>query len=385
MIDTQVDGDVEALRGNATWLRSTLKSNLSDGADDTQAARRDSDRSWEGEGQRAYSDFARQLVGVTDQHESRVGRAAAAIDDYAGRLRRLQHRMEQLRGDARGGGLTVSGKTIERPPDAPAVRALPAGASSAEADAHAERTAAHDQSVEKIELYERIDGECVSAWETFLTYLDSDLAAAVEDAQEGEEIDALKTFVTDNGLNFVAGSSLAFFDGNLARRSADYSRRADELRAARRSGNPARRARGHGPGAREQVRTWRSNARGLARVSRVLGPVGVAVDIGFGVWDVSHGGSPGHATATTVASIAGGAAVVADAGALAAAGIVTAPVWGTALAAGAVAVGAGWAAGQAWDALPDDVTDAVDDTISDAWEGTTDVVSDGWDKVTGWF
>jgi len=384
VIDTHVDGDVEAIRGNADWLRTTLRSSLSDGGDETQAARRQSDRSWEGEDQRAYHDFTGRLVRVTDQHESRVGRAATAIDDYAGRLRRLQHRMEQLRDNARSGGLIVAGETIERPDDAPAVPALPAGASPEQADAHAEQMAAHDRAVEKIELYDRISDDCDSAWQTFVSYIDVDLAAAVEDAREGDEVDALKTFVTSNGLNFVAGSSLIFFDKDLARRADDYRARAHELRRARRSGNPARRARGNAPGAQQQVRQWRNTARSLSRVSRVLGPVGVAVDIGFGIWDVSQGGSPGRATATTVASIAGGALVVAGAGALAAAGVVTAPVWGTALAAGAVAVGAGWVAGQAWDALPDGVTDTVDDAISDAWESTTDAVSSGWDKVTGW-
>lgn len=384
MIDTHVDGDVSAIRSNASWLRDTLKRHLGDAADDAVAARRQSTRDWEGKDQSAYHDFTGKLSGAMDDHKARAGRAAQAYDDYAGRLHRIQHRMGQLRGDATGGGLVVSGEKIEKPADAVAVPELPAGSTPGEEKAHDDKMKAHDAQVAKITLYERISDDVTNAWNSFQDYCDSDLAAAQADAEEGQDIDALRGFVEDNGLNFVAGTSITFFDGDLEKRAKDYLARADELRKARRSGNPARRARGTAPEAAERVRGWRNTARGLAKWGKVLGVVGVAVDIGFGIWDVAHGGSPGRATVTTAASIAGGALVVAGVGALAAAGIVTAPVWGTALAAGAVAVGAGWLAGKAWDALPDDFTDGVDDAMSDAWEGTKDVVSDGWDKVTGW-
>lgn len=384
MIDTHVDGDVAAVRSSASWLRDSLEQNLGEGADDATAARRQSGSDWEGRDQAAYYAFTGKLVKAMDDHESRTGRAAQAYDDYAGRLHRLQHRMSQLRGDASGGGLVVTGETIQQPADAAAVPGLPAGSTPAESQAHDESMKAHDAQVAKIELYNRISDDCTNARNDFEDYCSSDLAAAQKDAEQGQDIDALRGFVEKNGLNFIAGASINSFNGNLDQRAKDYLAQADELRRARRSGNPARRARGRAPGAADKVGGWRNAARGLARWGKVLGVVGVATDIGFGVWDVAHGGSPGRATATTAASIAGGAAVVAGAGALAAAGIVTAPVWGTALAAGAVAVGAGWAAGKAWDALPDDVTDAVDDTMSDAWDGTKDVVSGGWDKVTDW-
>ena len=385
MIDTHVDGDVEAIRGNADWLRQTLKKNLEEAGDDALSARSVSDSVWEGKDQVAYSNFARTLVGVTDDHARRTGRAAQAYDDYAAWLHRMQHRMGQLRGDARDGGLILAGEEIQEPPAAEAVPDLPAGSTPEQKDAHDQKMAAHDAAVKKIELYQRIDDAVSDAWENLISYVDGDLTDAVADAQEGDDVDSLKKFVEDNHLNFIAGGSLTFFDKRLSQRARDFRARADELRAARRSGNPERRARGRAPGAAKQVGRWRKTARGLSKFSKVLGPVGVAVDIAFGLWDVAHGGSPGRATVTTVASIGGGALVVAGAAALAATGVLAAPALVVGLAAAGVAVGAGWAAGKAWDALPDDFTDGVDDTMSDAYEGTKKAVSEGWDKVKGWF
>ena len=42
-------------------------------------------------------------------------------------------------------------------------------------------------------------------------------------------------------------------------------------------------------------------------------------------------------------------------------------------------------AGKAWDALPDDFTDSVDDEVGDACDATEDAVGDGWDTVKGRF
>lgn len=385
MIDTQVDGDPEGVRRSATWLRETLRQSVRDAADETAGARSQAGRDWEGDDADAYRSYARNLVQATDDHAERVGRAAQSFDSYATRLRTLKSRMGEIRTEARGGGLTVAGKVIEAPAPAEAVPALPAGATTQEAIAHDERVVSHGQQVDRIELYDKLADDAEAAWTAFTDWCDTELRADVTDAEETSDLDGLKGFIGDNMGNFLAGVGITFTGGTLLEKAGDYKARADELRAARRSGNPARRARGTAPDARSNVRAWTETAEGLRRFGRFLGPVGIATDIGFGIWDVSQGGSPGRATTTTVASIAGGAAVVAGAGALAAAGIVTAPVWGTALAAGAVAVGAGWLAGQAWDALPDDFTGAIDDGISDAWDGATDTVSEGWDEVTSWF
>jgi hypothetical protein len=384
VIDTHVDGDVSAVRTGATWLRDTLKKNLGDAADDAVAARRQSTRDWEGRDQAAYHDFTGTLAKAMDDHKARAGRAAQAYDDYAGRLHRIQHRMGQLRDNARDGGLVVAGETIQQPPDAVAVPDLPAGSTPEESQAHHDKMKVHDAQVAKIDLYQQLADDVTNAWDDFQDYCDSDLTAAQKDAEEGDDIDALRTFVEKNGLNVIAGASVAFFDGSLERRAEEYVARADELRRARRSGNPARRARGRAPDAGERIRGWRNAARGMARWAKVLGVVGVAVDVGFGVWDVAHGGSPGRATVTTAASIAGGALAVA--GVVAVAGLLTvsAPVWVTAAAAAGAAALVGYGAGKAWDALPDSFTDGVDDAMSDAWDGATDAVGDGWHAVTGW-
>jgi len=196
-----------------------------------------------------------------DAHRKRIGRAATAYDDYAARLHRLQHRMEQLRGDARAGGLVVSGESIQQPTDAGAVPDLPAGSTPQQAEEHDAKMEAHDAQVAKIELYQRISHDRESAWDTFADCCDADLVDAQADAEQGEGIDSLLGLVQDNLANFGTGVSINFFDGRLEERAEEYQSKADQLRKDRRSGHPGRRARGNAPDAKAKIRDWRSTAR----------------------------------------------------------------------------------------------------------------------------
>lgn len=399
MIDTEVLGEVSEVESGAAWLRESLRAGVDAAAEQTARARRTAQSDWHGLSGNAYATFAGTVVDLADDHVARIRRAADAFDDYAVHLRGVKEAMGGHRESARGGGLTVAGFVISAPPDVPALRGLPADATPAETTAWESDKAAYDAGVAKLELYDRLAGDVDREHSRHAEWIESRLGPAAADAEEDGGTSELIVQVEKSWGQFLVGAGLQFGDGRLAGRikrfgdlAGEYQRKADDLRRARRSGNPARRAEGNAPGARDRVRDYARNADELAEHAkwlrlggRALGPLGLLVDGYFGYQDIQDGESPTGVVLSSAGGTLAAAGVVAGAGALAAAGIVTAPVWGTALAAGAAAVGVGWAISEGWDALPDGFTDAVDDTVMDAADAVGDTVSDGWDEVTSWF
>lgn len=382
MIDTEVLGSVSAVKRGATWLRDTLKPGVDGAAEQTAQGRRTAESEWHGLAGNAYASFDKQVVDLADGHAERIGRAADAFDDYAVHLQGVKDTMSGYRDEARGGGLSVTGFVIQAPPDVAALPALPADATPGEASAWEADKAAYDEGMAKIELYNRLAGDVDREFTRHSDWIDTHLGPAARDAEEDGGTNALIRQLEKSWGQLLTGAGLEFWQGALASKATravalatEYQRKAADLRSARRSGNPARRAEGNAPGARDRVRDYTRNADELAENAkwlklggRALGPLGLVVDGYFGYQEIQDGGSP---TGVVLSSVGG---TVAAAGVVAVAATVGAPVLATAAVAGIAAVGVGWAVSEGWDALPDDFTNAVDDTVSDAW-----------DEVTSWF
>ena len=156
------------------------------------------------------------------------------------------------------------------------------------------------------------------------------------------------------------------------------------------SGDPRVRGSADTPSGRATLDDLLGKAEWLKKGGRLLGPAGILIDVGFGVYEATQTGDWTRAVLTTGGSIAGGALVVAGAGALAAAGVVTAPAWLVVVGAGVAAAGVAYGVGYVydhWDDITDWTGDRVDDVTdfaSDTWDDATDAVGDAWDSVTPW-
>ncbi len=160
----------------------------------------------------------------------------------------------------------------------------------------------------------------------------------------------------------------------LERRQFRLKGEAEDLRKARRSGNPARRALGNAPETAGRIRDLLEESKWLGRGGRALGPVGIAYD--------AYRGLESDKPAGGVLAAEAGAGAAALLVATAPVSVPTVVVVGGAVVAGA---GAAWAATEGWDALPDGFTDPVDDFVGGAWDGTKDLAGDGWTEVKSWF
>lgn len=385
MIETKVEGEVESVNAAGTWLRHTLKSNVSDAGDNQATARNSARGSWEGVAAEGYQEFTRHIVQATDNHAERVGRAATAFDDYAARLARAKTTMTGIRTRAASGGLTVSGTMIAEPPSVAPSVVVPGSPEEAE----------RETAIDRVTLYNTLLEETGTEHDSFATWVEARLPADVSDAQEKDEIDTVLTELEAVIPNFAAGAGAGLAGLALTRKGEGYRAEAREFRRKSRvSGDPRVRGQADTPGGRANVDDLLGKARGLGRFGRILGgPAGIGIDIAFGIKDGIETGDWTRAALTTGTSVAVGVGVVA----LVAAGVVTAPVWATVLAGGALAAGAAWGVGQIydnWDSISDwggDRVDDVQDFASNTWDGATglasdagDLAGDAWDSVTPW-
>ncbi|WP_431306173.1 WXG100 family type VII secretion target, partial [Mycobacterium hubeiense] len=85
-IDTKVEGNPEAVRSTAEWLRSTLASKISHTVDQIHGARTTASADWRGDAGDAF--VARMTSGATKAEglETAVANGAQAIDNYAAPL-----------------------------------------------------------------------------------------------------------------------------------------------------------------------------------------------------------------------------------------------------------------------------------------------------------
>ncbi|GAB2758242.1 hypothetical protein GCM10027020_08320 [Nocardioides salsibiostraticola] len=372
MIETEVKGSTTSVDSAATWLRDSLKTQVDNASEDVLAAKRKAERHWEGSSGRAYVGYVKDIIQVSDAHVDRIETAAGEIEAYSARLKQAQERMKALRVEARAGGLGVVGTVIQTPPDAVAPTPPALDAPDADRTRFTDDMGAFQAKVEKIELYNRILGDVELEWSNFLEWIDANLKPAPK-ALEAPEVDKLATFVRENVGNLGIAFGLTLGERSLLNKTEALRAEAKELRDARRSGNPARQARGNAPEAPGRIKDLNRYADWAGRGGRILGPVGAAWD----TYQALEGESPGGGL-LAVAAGAGATALV----------IATAPVSvpTVVVVGGAVVVGAGvtWAVTEGWDALPDDFTEPVDEWVGDRWDDTKGALSDGWGAVTGW-
>lgn len=380
-MDTRVEGSPAAVTSAATWLRDTLAKKLADSGDDQQDARTSARGSWEGETASSYQNFAGDLLKATDKHEERVKRAATALDQYAARLQRCIDEMSAIRGRARSGGLTVAGTVIHQPPDAP----------SATFEEGSEEEADHRAAVARIDVWNELVEDTSTTYQDFVDWVDGHVPSDVADAREKDASDTLLDVVEAALPNFAAGAGVGLTRLALLDASRAYKADAAELRRRSRvSGDPRVRGSADTPSGRATLDDLLGKAEWLKKGGRLLGPAGILIDVGFGVYEATQTGDWTRAVLTTGGSIAGGALVVAGAGALAAAGVVTAPAWLVVVGAGVAAAGVAYGVGYVydhWDDITDWTGDRVDDVTdfaSDTWDDATDAVGDAWDSVTPW-
>ncbi|MCV7068248.1 hypothetical protein H7H51_25615 [Mycolicibacterium farcinogenes] len=114
-IDTKVEGDPNAVRSVANWIRSTLASKVSLTVDQLHTARTTASADWKGD---AGDAFVARLTSGTPKAEgleTAIGSSAQAIDNFATELQRAQSDMQKVRDKAAAAGLTISGFTIQDP------------------------------------------------------------------------------------------------------------------------------------------------------------------------------------------------------------------------------------------------------------------------------
>lgn len=377
MISTVVVGDPASVQGLARWLRCSLLLATSDAAALTVSARSSSAGRWEGEAAEGYREAAGGVVALTDQHCARVERAAYLVDAYASHLADVQAQMASIRERATAGGLVVADDLVLPPRPEPVPTPVPPpGASAAGVAAHGRQVEAYAAWTARRALYDALASEAVEVLARHVEWVETYLASAPEElAAEASGVDQLHAALasTPAGL-LVVGLDRALGE-SLGRRSASLTRELADLRSAARSGNPARVTQAATPDALERRSALPGEIDRTRSAARVLGPVGVLYDVYSDAVAISDGASPGETVFETFGG-SGGAVLAATGASLLVVGL---PTWAGVIIVGGAAAAGAWVGGdiadRVWDRFPDELTDAVDDGLSRAWDWFTETVS----------
>lgn len=395
MIETRVEGSPSSVRAAATFIGETLRDGVDRAGTARDKARSTARAAWDGDSAEAYRDFTARLVKAGDEQLTDLADAAEKLRAYAGKLERMQDRMQDRRAEAHGGGLKVAGSQIQEPD--PAVRPddLPAGATPAESDAWDAKNAAFAKQNDRIELYNRLVDEVLDDWDRLEEWVTANLqdfwTRAKTPSLASLALDELKVapatlagLVTD-----LHGQQLEELAKHWEKSGADLAGAAQTALSNRRSGHPGRKAAARNfdiQGARGEATALADAAKGAKRLARGIPLIGVGLSVGLAANDIAHGESPSSVGVGEVAAVvAGGAATVA----LVAVG---APVIAVVGGAAIVGVGASMAATYAYEELvPQDVREAFDDGLKEFGNDVADIGRDvgggakkAWDKVSFW-
>lgn len=369
-IDIKIEGDPESIRSAGRWLRSSLSGGVEDCTTQVYRARGDSEGGWQGEAGNAFRGKMTSGGKSADELTADTDRAGQSFEVYADDLQTARSGMQRARQIALDGGLEVTDTQILEPGAAPTV---PAGAEVTPqmAQAHETALAAHQQ---KVTAYNAAAGEANRAF-------------GILDAAKGHAQGVWKDFWGKryfNAADFVNGTigQLAARHKSILLKESD--RLLEESKLARQR---YLRAPGGSPEARmyTQHEFEKANAAEKARaralsVGRRFGSkipiIGLGITAAGVGYDIHTGKPPGKA----IISGAAGALGAAGAGLLVGA-LVSNPIgWGVVagIAGGALV---GYGAEKLYDALPDNVTNKIEEGTKAVGNAIAGGAKKVWDSI----
>ena len=382
-IDTFVAGTPSEIKAAAELLDPALKSALDYSKSAGQVIPTSVRSHWYGRSADAYVSL---LHDIGDASSDLIGFArdgAEKLRAYAGQLERMQNDFADHRDKASAEGLSVSGNTISAPI---------APTSYVVTDRDDPNWDAWQRYQDRVKTYNRIAEDVGSWWGELEVWVHENLDAFAGTIPTESALTTALGALADAGADIP--KEYIGYQGDLWKANSEFltkegerlrSEAADWVRKLR-SGNPAVRAAAEAAnphGLRWQASEVEELAQKLGKTAKWVPGVGWVLDGVDFVKALEGDGSPSSVGVDVIADTAGGilGGIAAGAG-IAAAGI-TAPVWVPVAAGAAIAIGVGAGAVWAYESwVPQDVREAIDAGLSDAWDATTDFAEDAWDNTT---
>ncbi|PKH37471.1 hypothetical protein SAMN05192575_101453 [Nocardioides alpinus] len=419
-IETEIQGSPSSIEGAATWLRGSLEPELTAAADAANGARRDAEMGWSSVAGDEFVGIASRIRNSSDDLAAAAKKMAGDLDDFAGKLKRSQDQMADVRSTARSAGLGVAGFVVQHPGDGPARPPDDFEGTTEEVDAHNRRVAAYNAHQDLLTAYHDAETEAAR--------IDRYYATACRELQEeylpGTHAAWILTLTDIVGASAagVIGATIALERSKLLQSAQDLvdeaTRAINDLQA-----HPERYMKrrwfffqtldearleadrlaiqGKLDEAEDLLRRADDVAdsralRYLGRAGKILGPLGLGLGV-FNDWQegetntqiaVSQGVSAGLGAAAGFGASVGTAALIGAAAGSVVPGVGTAvgAVVGTVIGAG-VAIFADGAIDSLFENGPD-VGQAWDegvDALADTGEAIADGVSSVGDTIGGWF
>jgi hypothetical protein len=419
-VETEIQGSPSGIEGAATWLRSSLEPKVTAAADAANDSRRSAEMSWSSTAGDEFVDMVRQARDKIDGLASATTTMAGDLDDFAGKLRRSQEQMGDVRSTARDAGLTVVGYVVQHPGDGPTRPPMTFEGTPEEVADYEDRVAAYNAHQELLSAYRAAETEAARIDRYYATAC-RDLQSAYQPGTHAAWILTLSDIVGDTAAAAI-GVNIAINQSRLTQSAQDLideaTRAIDDLQA-----NPDRYMRRRWfffqtldearleadrlaiQGRLDEAEDLLARAdeladsralRYLGRAGKVLGPLGLGLGV-YNDWQegetteqiiVSQGVSAGLGAAAGFGASVGTAALIGAAAGSVVPGVGTAvgAVVGTVVGAG-IAIFADGAIDSLFENGPD-VGKAWDegvDALADTGEAIADGVSSIGNTIGGWF
>lgn len=371
-IDLEIPGDPAALHTLADWLSPKVSDQTDELHSRLQRTARESAMWWLGETGAAFRSCTYSIAEAVDPVDAYAKDAATVFRAYANRLERSRNTFDGYLDDARKHYLIVQGVVITMPPPPPTYILAPGQEPPPERGPNGECIAPrpagwHERAKEE---FERIAGDVGKWWGELDNWIDEHivplmgritefdaLAAAFETLKTGNEL--TMGFLLENTERRWE-ESLKIYEDAAAQAKLDADTHRDRLRP----GDPRVSSAAEKVTKPELVQARKDLDDIVGKIksgSKILGGVGIAVDVVVAATDVMNGGSISSATVGLLGGLGGGALGAAGVTGLAALAGVTLPV--TVVVGAVVLVGWGVSELAVWgweSAVPLYVREAID-------------------------
>ena len=379
-VNVRFEGSPESIRASGEWMRTKLTSGVHDCVSQIHKGRTSAEAGWTGAASEGFRGTMRSGAPKGDDLATEAETMGRSVEQYADQLHTAQKGAERAKQIARDGGLTVTDTQILSPGPAPSQPAsLPAdatpqareahGNAMAAAQAHEKKAAAYAAAKQEADransIYEQAKKRALNAWQT---------------AQQ-------KAIVHAGEFVQGSGGGLIQFHQKILRAEADRLFQESRDAHARYLKSPGGSTEAQFHAQQQQSKVMQAEEAKARAVHAERGAAGIAVRaagrglaVGGVAWDISHGKPPGKAIFSGALAYGGGVAATAGVTML-----VSNPVGWAAVGIGAAGVGGGILVGMAgdalWDAMPDGVTNKINEGVEAAGSAIGDAAKSTWDAL----
>lgn len=219
-VDTEIKGKPGDIENAADWLKGKLATKLDDAVGKLNDSRRNADGSWNSDAGDEFVDMMSKARDKTEDLHKAAKKMAGDLEDFAGKLRRCQDQMEDVRADARTAKLVVAGFLVEDPGSPPVQPPSTFSGTPEQVAQYEQDVAAYNAHMDKVIAYNDAKSEAAR--------IDRQYAAACQSLQQEYSVNQHAAWIL-NAADVLGAAAAGAIGVDIALKQSKLHTRAQEL------------------------------------------------------------------------------------------------------------------------------------------------------------